>query len=207
MSHHQPTPSHLPPVKSELAVVSLVLGIASFIVWILASLAAIIFGHLALSKIRKSGGRLDGRGLALAGLTCGYITLLIGTVVLGSFIFQGVKERREMTEQITKDTQNAESIYQALKKYEVDQGKFPDRLSDLEKTELLPSLADLQPIQGGNWNYYPGQSSRDLAKDLLLWAPHTDITLRIDGSIKRVDNYHRDMHARSRMRDIDAIQE
>jgi len=37
------------------------------------SILAIILGHLSLSEIRKSAGRLKGEGLAMAGLVLGYV--------------------------------------------------------------------------------------------------------------------------------------
>lgn len=53
---------------------SLVFGILSFCVPPL-GLVAVICGHLGLSKIRKSNGTLEGRGLCVAGLVMGYIGL------------------------------------------------------------------------------------------------------------------------------------
>lgn len=38
-----------------------------------AAIAGIILGHLSLSEIRKSAGRLQGQGLAIAGLVLGYL--------------------------------------------------------------------------------------------------------------------------------------
>ncbi len=38
-----------------------------------AAVAAIILGHIARSEIRKSGGRLQGQGMALVGLIFGYV--------------------------------------------------------------------------------------------------------------------------------------
>jgi type IV pilus assembly protein PilA len=56
---------------SGKAIASLVCGLLIFIP--MAFVAAIIFGHLALSEIRKSAGRLKGEGLAMAGLVLGYV--------------------------------------------------------------------------------------------------------------------------------------
>ncbi|MGO9087826.1 MAG: DUF4190 domain-containing protein [Terriglobales bacterium] len=52
---------------------SLVSGLLFFIP--LAFLAAIIFGHMALSEIKKSAGRLKGEGMAIAGLILGYMEI------------------------------------------------------------------------------------------------------------------------------------
>jgi Domain of unknown function (DUF4190) len=56
---------------SAKARTSLVLGFLSFL--IVPGLAAIALGHMGRREIRKSGGRLKGSGLALAGLILGYV--------------------------------------------------------------------------------------------------------------------------------------
>lgn len=67
-----------------MAVTSLVLGISSFVFWILAGIPAIITGLLAMGRIRRSDGRLEGKGLAVAGVTTGAVTsLLLLPIVVG----------------------------------------------------------------------------------------------------------------------------
>jgi type IV pilus assembly protein PilA len=63
----------LPTQTSGKAIGSLVCGILFF--FFPAALAAVVLGHLSLSDIRKSGGRLLGNGMATAGLVLGYIGL------------------------------------------------------------------------------------------------------------------------------------
>ena len=58
------------------ATASLVLGLLSLVCGLLAGIPAVILGHISLSNIRKSGGRLKGEGIALAGLIMGYISLV-----------------------------------------------------------------------------------------------------------------------------------
>jgi type II secretory pathway pseudopilin PulG len=55
----------------------MILGIASFALCLsfITGIPAIILGHISLSKIKKSMGRLKGEGMALAGLILGYISL------------------------------------------------------------------------------------------------------------------------------------
>ena len=55
---------------SGKAIASLVFGL--FLFFFPFSIVAIFFGHFALSEIRKSAGRLKGRGIAVAGLVLGY---------------------------------------------------------------------------------------------------------------------------------------
>jgi type II secretory pathway pseudopilin PulG len=55
----------------------MVLGIASVALCLtfVAGIPAIIVGHISLSRIKKSMGRLKGEGMALTGLILGYISL------------------------------------------------------------------------------------------------------------------------------------
>jgi type IV pilus assembly protein PilA len=59
---------------------SLVCGLLFFVPF--AFLAAIVFGHLALSEIKRSAGRLKGEGLAIAGLVLGYMFVVAIPVIL-----------------------------------------------------------------------------------------------------------------------------
>jgi type IV pilus assembly protein PilA len=45
-------------------------------------IVAIILGHLSLSEIRKSAGRLKGEGMAIAGLILGYLGLVFVPIIL-----------------------------------------------------------------------------------------------------------------------------
>ena len=64
-----------PAETSGKAIVSLICGIFFFFFPI--SIVAIVLGHLSLSEIRKSAGRLKGNGLAIAGLVLGYAGLTV----------------------------------------------------------------------------------------------------------------------------------
>jgi hypothetical protein len=56
------------PKTSGLAIAALVLGLLSFLLGILTGIPAIILGIIALAKIEKSGGRITGKGFAIAGI-------------------------------------------------------------------------------------------------------------------------------------------
>ena len=73
----QPYQRYQPPKTDGGAVASMVLGIASIVLClnIFTGIPAIILGHISLSKIKKSMGRLQGEGMALTGLILGYISL------------------------------------------------------------------------------------------------------------------------------------
>lgn len=71
-----PTPvTHVAPVArtNTLAILALVFGIGGG--WL-----GILFGHMALSQIKRTGEQ--GRGLALAGLICGYAGIVVWIVVI-----------------------------------------------------------------------------------------------------------------------------
>jgi hypothetical protein len=62
---------------------SLVSGIIGLtVVPILASIVAIVLGHMGLSEIKKSAGRLKGEGMAIAGLVMGYLGIAMIPLIL-----------------------------------------------------------------------------------------------------------------------------
>lgn len=66
-----------PPASAETsgkAILSLICGLLFFIPFLF--IVAIVLGHLALSEIRKSAGRLKGEGIAIAGLVLGYVGIV-----------------------------------------------------------------------------------------------------------------------------------
>jgi Domain of unknown function (DUF4190) len=71
------------PKTSGLAITSLVLGILGLVlllgcVGLLFAIPAVICGHMAHSRIKRSSGALSGGGMALAGLITGYISIALG---------------------------------------------------------------------------------------------------------------------------------
>ena len=80
-----PIPGLAPPYTgptetSGKAIASLICGLLFFI--FPAAVAAIILGHLSLSEINKSAGRLSGRGMAITGLVFGYGGILFISFIL-----------------------------------------------------------------------------------------------------------------------------
>jgi len=63
----------------NVAIWSLILAVLSFTCgWLFTAIPAVICGHIARAKIRKSGGALGRRGIATGGLVLGYIALVLG---------------------------------------------------------------------------------------------------------------------------------
>lgn len=78
-----------PPSRrtNGLAIAALVTGLTGFITCGFTSILAVVFGHVALTQIRRDG--TDGHGLALAGLILGWI--LTGLwIIYWSLAFAGV---------------------------------------------------------------------------------------------------------------------
>jgi hypothetical protein len=62
-------------------------GIAGWSIFpFLGSIVAIITGHLAQSEIKKSNGMVTGKGMALAGLILGYLSIAFGICLLCVFV-------------------------------------------------------------------------------------------------------------------------
>ena len=84
MADETPPPPRPPVVQTvprtpPVAIWSLILAVLSFTCgWLFTAIPAVICGHIARAKIRKSGGALGGRGIATAGLVLGYIALVLG---------------------------------------------------------------------------------------------------------------------------------
>ena len=86
------------PRTPAVAIWSLILAVLSFTCgWLFTAIPAVICGHVARSKIRKSGGARGGKGIATTGLILGYIALVLcimGIPLLVSMI-QSDRERSQ----------------------------------------------------------------------------------------------------------------
>jgi hypothetical protein len=76
-------PAPAQPKNCGLAIWSLVLGILGLTCfWLLTAIPAVICGHIAYSRIKRSAGTLTGDGLALGGLITGYIGIALSIFIL-----------------------------------------------------------------------------------------------------------------------------
>jgi prepilin-type processing-associated H-X9-DG protein len=69
--------SALPPKTSGLAIASLVLGILGILTCGITAIVGLIFGIIAMIRVRKSNGALGGHGLALAGTIVSAVFLML----------------------------------------------------------------------------------------------------------------------------------
>ena len=72
---------------SSTAIVSLIFGILGWTLlpWI-GSIVAVITGHLARAEIRRDPQRLDGDGMAVAGLLLGWIMIVLSIIAFLAII-------------------------------------------------------------------------------------------------------------------------
>jgi uncharacterized membrane protein len=76
------------PATSGMAIASMVLGIL-WIYWI-GSIVALVLGYLALREIRQNPQRIEGKGMATAGIVLGWVGIatLFLAVLMGIYIWQ-----------------------------------------------------------------------------------------------------------------------
>jgi hypothetical protein len=74
-----------------LAIASLACGVAQFAFGPLATIPAIVLGHMARHEIKRSGEQ--GAGLALAGLILGWAALILGILILVAGVAMSVRMR------------------------------------------------------------------------------------------------------------------
>ena len=130
---------------STLAIWSLVLGILALPLAGLTAIPAVICGHLALGKIKRSGGTQAGGGLAIAGLVTGYL----GFCILGIAVLAGLtaplvirqKKKADQTEAIS----NARAIGIALFEFESEYNSYPN-----DATAAVVADATTTPQISGN---------------------------------------------------------
>lgn len=144
-----PPPLPLPgkPQNSGLAITSMVLGFFSFLCGIPA-IPAVICGHIALGKIKRSQGQLTGGGFAIAGLVMGYVGLVVLLVAaLAGFTAPMIIRQRKKADQV-EAISNARSFGVALSEFQVEYGRFPDAST----AALVAKKTETSEITGSSSN-------------------------------------------------------
>lgn len=127
-----------PAETSAKAIVSLVCGLLFFVPF--AFIAAIVFGHLAWSEIRRSAGRLKGEGFAIAGLVLGYlwiagipIILIIAAIAIPNLL----RARIAANEASALASVRTLNIAETTHAQSHSEAGYTCSLSDLEKDQLI----------------------------------------------------------------------
>jgi type II secretory pathway pseudopilin PulG len=121
-------PSGVVPYTSLMAIWSLVFGILGFLTFFLPlfGLLGAIFGAMALSRIRKSQGRLTGSTPAIIGLVLSIISLcLFGVVLLFAAIAVPNFLEAQTRSKVSRARNDMRSMATALESYYVDYNKYP----------------------------------------------------------------------------------
>ena len=132
------------PPTSRLAIASLICGIL-FIIPPLAVLA-IVLGAMALSRVSASGGRLAGRGMAIAGICLGsllFVTACVMSVLFPDFLRPSLPQPDEAAAAAACRSNLAE-IGEAIDEYrQQSEGRFPTDFATLVAARLLDDPATL----------------------------------------------------------------
>lgn len=121
-----------PPGNQETsgkAIASLVCGILFF--FLPSAIAAVIMGQLSLSDIRRSAGRLGGRGMAMAGLALGYVGLAIIPILIIAAIAIPNLLRARMAANEASALGSLRTINSACAAYATEYKSFPSSLANL----------------------------------------------------------------------------
>lgn len=132
---------------APLAIWSLVLGILAILlspvlIGFLLTIPAVICGHVAYSRIGRSGGALSGRGLALGGLITGYMSIvlipiigLLAAIAIPNFV------RARSTAQAHACINNMRQIDGAIQQWALENAK--------KDPDVLDASAVVRFIKGG----------------------------------------------------------
>src|SRR5256714_7239836 len=132
------------PRTAPIAIWSPVLAILFFTCgWLFTAIPAVICGHIARSKIRKSGGALGGMGIATAGLILGYIALVLGVMGIPLLVSM-IQSDRERLHRLSAERKEIAS----------DDGKIKVTVPGMwTKMPKLNEFASLQVGDKGNRMY------------------------------------------------------
>ena len=196
MNQEPPSLPPQAPAQSKncgLAITSLVLGLSSLLLSLITGIPAIICGHMALGKIKRSQGSLSGNGMAITGLVLGYISIpLILVIAAMAAMVTPIILKTQKKAEIATNTHHAKQLHLSLFDYDQDFGTFPDALDQLVTEEYITQekLDSFQPQKGGKWQYFSGQSTESNHENILLASPKAIdskwVILRIDGAVKHL---------------------
>jgi type IV pilus assembly protein PilA len=155
-----------PAETSRKAIASLVCGL--FLFAFPMSILAIIFGHLSLSEIRKSAGRLQGQGMAIAGLVLGYlgvaaipIILIIAAIAIPNLLRARMAANESsalasvrilVVAETGYSSSHADTGYTCTFSDLAGAGLIDARLASGEKNGYVFELSDCRPSAGGGAN-------------------------------------------------------
>lgn len=195
-------PSNRPP-SSGLAKTSLVLGILSFLgCSIISGIPAIITGHIAHNRSRKTPQQFGGGGLAVAGLVMGYLSLALIPVIaiLAGLMLPALAKAKEKAQRIN-CVNNMKQIGLAARMWSNDHGgKFPPDFAsmsnELTNPKILACPGDSSKTRAMNWSEFgpgnltyeylePGIDEKVAPQTVVFQCPIHDNIGMGDGSVQQ----------------------
>ena len=161
---------------SHLAVCSLVFGILGIIPFgLIGAIPAVVCGHLALSRIKRSAGALLGNGRAAAGLTLGYVSIVFSLLILPAMLLPAASAARERARR-THCMSNISQLAKGLVMYCMDHDeRLPARFEELAETgyvtEPLLFICRSADQDSGALTSISDWTSYAYVSGLQAWAP------------------------------------
>lgn len=195
-------PSSRPP-SSGLARTSLVLGILSFLgCSIISGIPAIITGHIAHNRSRKTPQQFGGGGLAVAGLVMGYLSLALIPVIaiFAGLMLPALAKAKDKAQRIS-CVNNMKQIGLAARMWSNDHGeKFPPDFASMSNELATPIIlvcpGDSSKTKAMNWSEFgpgnltyeylePGIDEKNAAQTVVFQCPIHDNVGMGDGSVQQ----------------------
>jgi len=161
----------LRPQTSGKAIASLILGLL-FIVFP-AAVLAVVFGHLSRSEIKRSAGRLKGKGMALAGLILGYF----GTAIIPFLIIAAIAIPNILRSHIVANQTSAVGSLRTINTAAITYASTYD-------TGYPASLAVLGPVE---FSRQPTAETSDLIDEVLASGTKSGYTFIYTPGEKDID--------------------
>lgn len=171
------------PGVSGLAVAALVCGLLGFCTAGLTALLGLVLGWAGLRRIRRSQGRLAGRGLAVAGLAFSGVALAVWLAILFGEILPRTAQQRAQA-QSAQCLNHLLELGVALRRYANDQSdRFPAASNWCDA--LAPYLDNPNayecPAGPSRWRCHYAYNARLSAKPDVQVNPKTVAFFEIDG--------------------------
>ena len=166
-SRASPTVAASPPKTSPMAVTSLVLGILGLFSCGITALIGVVFGVIALTRIRKSEGRLGGKTVAVAGICASGACLVMGLSVgaIGAGLLLPALAKAKDQAQRVQCVNNLKQIGLAARMWSEDHNNIfpPDFLSmagglGSPKVLICPGDSRPVPVDLSSWAQFTPQN-------------------------------------------------
>ena len=172
--------------NTKLAVTSLVLGILSVLcLGILAGIPAIILGQMAYNRTLRQPDQYGGGGLAIAGVACGFASLLV-TIIFVALFLPALAQEKARTQRIH-CSNNLNQVWLAFRIWEMDHEEgYPFNVPGQKGGTLESCDRGTDGFDANAWRHFqvmarelrtpkvlvcPADSSKRAASDFINFGP------------------------------------